>query len=153
QGSVSHDDLPGAPARRREVPGPTGRPPFGHRRYLARRTGGIPENSRKKPCRVAAATGSADRRTTTRIGVLTISYIVGRGGRRDPGIAPSGTSRLRCSLTFHGGRCPVRGRSLPGGRCLVRGRCPVGGRSRVRGRSLVGGRGLDRTRAARCRGG
>src|SRR5215468_10616108 len=51
---------------------------LGHRRYLARRTGGIPENSRKKLCRVAVVTLRADHRTTKCIGTITISHLSGR---------------------------------------------------------------------------
>src|SRR5262249_35373854 len=49
---------------------------LGHRRYLARRTGGIPENSRKKLCRVVAVTLRIDHRTTTCIDTTTISYFL-----------------------------------------------------------------------------
>src|SRR6185312_14718688 len=81
--------LRGRAARRamafRVLPGPApggartrGPSALGHRRYLARRTGGIPENSRKKLCRVAAVTLRADHRTTTCVDTITISYFIGR---------------------------------------------------------------------------
>jgi hypothetical protein len=90
-----------SPARRREVPGPTGRPPSAIGRYLARRTGAIPENSRKRQCRVAAAADSVGRRTTVRITAITNSHFTARAGHREPGISPDQTPLLRCSPTFH----------------------------------------------------
>src|SRR5438477_9926375 len=77
--------LRGRAARRvmgfRVLPGPAPGDPrahgpsaLGHRRYLARRTGGIPENSRKKLCRAAVVTLRADHRTTTCIDTITVSH-------------------------------------------------------------------------------
>lgn len=51
---------------------------LGHRRYLARRTGGIPENSRKKLVSRPAVTLCADHGPTTCIDTITISHLAGR---------------------------------------------------------------------------
>src|SRR5712675_3081998 len=74
----------------RVLPGPTpgtarayGPSALGHRRYLARRTGGIPENSRKKLCRTATVTLCAHHRTTTCIDTITISHFADRCGAWD----------------------------------------------------------------------
>ncbi len=76
QGSASHDGRAHrARPSGRAQPEPAGRTAQRHRRYLARRTGGIPENRRKKPCRASPATHSADHSTTTRIDTITNSYI------------------------------------------------------------------------------
>src|SRR6185437_4429410 len=69
--------LPGPAPGGARIRGPSA---LGHRRYLARRTGGIPENSQKKLCRVAAVTLRADHRTTTCIDTITISHSTGRCG-------------------------------------------------------------------------
>jgi hypothetical protein len=76
QGSASPDGRANrARPSGRAQPEPAGRRAQRHRRYHARRTGGIPENRRKKPCRASPATHSADHSTTTRIGIITNSYL------------------------------------------------------------------------------
>src|SRR5215471_11808739 len=78
--------LPGPAPGTARAHGPSA---LGHRRYLARRTGGIPEDSRKKQCRVVAATDSA-RHRGQRVSVQSLSVISppGRGcgtpGHRRP---------------------------------------------------------------------
>ena len=101
--------LPGPAPGSSQAHGPSA---LGHRRYLARRTGGIPEIPRKKQCRVAAAASSAGRRTATRIGRITNSI----GDRSVCGFRDAG--RL---ATGH--LCPGR----PGAIRRHRAGCPICG--------------------------
>jgi hypothetical protein len=99
QGSASHDGRAHrARPSGRAQPEPAGRTAQRHRRYLARRTGGIPGNRRKKPCRASPATHSADHSTTTRIDTITNSYI--------PVICDHSSATA-----------PAAGRARPGRRC------------------------------------